>query len=224
MMGMDTFQQKWAEQDRKLDLSIHLNRQLLMASNMTRVQSPLRRFAFFQLLEALLGAAVTLMTGQFIYAHWHEPRFVVPAMVLHIWVIANVAAAVRQAVMALQIDHAKPIASIQKQLESLRVLRIWVIRWDLLTGQIVWWIPFLIVAFKSFAGVDVYQVCGETFLAVNVLFGLALIPLAIWVSRKFGERMGRSAIVKGLVTAIAGYNLNAAIRSLGAVSEFASEN
>lgn len=224
MMDMDTFQQKWAEQDRKLDVSIRLNRQLLMASNMTYVQSPLRRFAFFQMLEALAGVAVAMMTGQFIYAHWHEPRFVLPAVALHIWVIANVAASVRQAVMAVQIDYAKPIAVIQKQLESLRVLRISVIRWDLLTGQIVWWVPFMIVAFKSFWGVDAYRVFGETFLTVNMLFGLALIPLAIWLSRKFGERMGRSVIVKGLVTAIAGYNLNAAIRSLGTVSEFASEN
>ena len=121
MIDLDAFQEKWAEQDRKLDVSIRLNRQLLMAANLNRVRSPLQRFAFFVGLEALIGLAVTLLLGNFIYEHWAEPRFVLPALALHVWVIANVAASIRQMALALRIDYDKPIAAIQKQLESLRI-------------------------------------------------------------------------------------------------------
>jgi hypothetical protein len=39
-MELDALKEKWAEYDRKLDVSIRLNRQLLMAVNMNRVRSP----------------------------------------------------------------------------------------------------------------------------------------------------------------------------------------
>ena len=223
MINLDAFQEKWAEQDRKLDVSIRLNRRLLMAANLNRVRSPLQRFAFFVGLEALIGLAVTLLLGNFIYEYWAEPRFVLPAVALHVWVIANVAASIRQMALALRINYDKPIAAIQKQLESLRVLRIRVTQWALLTGQIVWWIPFLIVMLKGLWGSDAYQLFGGTFLAVNIAFGLALIPLAIWVSRKFGDRMGRSPIIQRLMRELAGYNLNAATSFLGTLTEFEDE-
>jgi hypothetical protein len=223
MMDMDVVQAKWAEHDRKLEVSIRLNRQLLMATNMNRVRTPLRRFAFFVGLEAAVGLVLPVILGQFIYAHWTEPRFVLPAVALDVWAIANVAALFREMAMALRINYDKPIATIQTQLENLRVLRIRVTQWALLTGQLVWWVPFTIVALDGFWGVDAYQVFGGTVLAVNVLFGLAIIPMAIWVSRKFGDRMGRSPIIQRLMRELAGYNLNAATRFLATLSEFEDE-
>lgn len=222
-MELDALKEKWAEHDRKLDLGIRLNRQLLMAVNMNRVRSPLRRLAFFVGLGALIGLIGLVILGQFIYQHWAEPRFVLPAVVLHVWVIANLAASIRQIAMALQIDYDKPIAVIQKQLESLRVLRIRITQWALLTGQMVWWIPFLIVALKRFWDVDAYKVFGTAFLLANLAAGLAIIPLAIWVSRKFGDRMGRSPVMQRLMRELAGYNLNAATGFLATLSEFENE-
>jgi MFS family permease len=222
-MELDALKEKWAEHDRKLDVSIRLNRQLLMAANMNRVRSPLRRLAFFVGLGALIGLIGPVILGQFIYQHWAEPRFVLPAVVLHVWVIANLAASIRQIAMALQIDYDKPIAMIQKQLESLRVLRIRITQWALLTGQVVWWIPFLIVALKGFWDLDAYKVFGTAFLLANLAVGLAIIPLAIWVSRKFGDRMGRSPVMQRLMRELAGYNLNAATGFLATLSEFENE-
>jgi hypothetical protein len=223
MMDMDVLQAKWAEHDRKLEISIRLNRQLLMATNMNRVRTPLRRFAFFVGMEAAVGVILPVILGPFIYAHWTEPRFVLPAVALDLWAIANVAGLFREMAMALEIDYDKPIATIQTQLESLRVMRIRVTQWALLTGQLVWWVPFAIVAFKGFWGVDAYKVFGGTVLAVNVLFGLAVIPVAIWVSRKFGDRMGRSPVIQRVMRELAGYNLNAATCFLSQLSEFEDE-
>ena len=171
MIDVDAFQQKWAEQDRKLDLSIRLNRRLLLATSMNRVRSPLRRFAFFMGVEATIGFAVLVILGQFVYANWSEPRFALPAVALHVWVTANVGLAIRQIVMALSIDYDKPIAAIQKQIESLRVLRLRATQWELLTGQVIWWVPFLIVALKGLWGVDAYRAFGGAVLAVNFAFG-----------------------------------------------------
>jgi hypothetical protein len=171
----------------------------------------------------LAGLAGLGLLGQFIYANWAEPRFALPAVVLHVWTIAMVAASLRPMAMALGIDYDQPVAKIQKQLEDLRVLRIRLTKWALLTGQLVWWIPFLIVALKGFLGVDAYRVFGAVYLLANVAFGLAVIPLAIWVSRKFGGRMGRSPVIQRLMRDVAGYNLNAATGFLATLAEFESE-
>jgi hypothetical protein len=118
-------------------------------------------------LGALIGLIGPVILGQFIYQHWAEPRFVLPAVVLHVWVIESLATSIRQIAMALQIDYDKPIALIQKQLESLRVLRIRITQLALLTGQVVWWIPFLIVALKGFWDVDAYNLFGAGFLLAS---------------------------------------------------------
>ncbi len=222
-MELDALKEKWAEHDRKLDLSIRLNRQLLMAANMNRVRGPLRRFALSVGLGALFGLICLVLLGQFIYQHWAEPRFVLPAVVLQVWMIANLAAAIRQMAMALAIDYDKPIAAIQRQIEGLRAQRIRITKWAVLTGQVVWWIPFLIVALKGFWDADAYKLFGTAFLLVNLALGLALIPLAIWVSGKFGERMGRSPAIQRLMRSLAGYNLNAATGFLATLSEFENE-
>jgi hypothetical protein len=222
-MELDLLKEKWAEQDRKLDGIIHLSRQLLIAAKMNRVRSPMRRFALFAGVGALLGLISLVILGQFIYAHWEEPRFALPAMALHVWVIAYVATSIRQMVMALQIDFDKPVTLVQKQIESLRVLRLQVVRWALLTGQLVWWIPLLVVMLKGFWGVDAYQVLGSGYLIANVATGVAVIPLAIWVSKKFGERLGSSPTMQWLMRELAGYNLNAANGFLRTLSEFKDE-
>src|ERR1039457_7558682 len=98
-MDLDILKEKWAEQDRKLDISIRLNRQLLMAANMNRLRSPLRRFAFFTGIGAFLGLITLVILGRFIGTHWAEPRFALPAVALHLWVIAMGAASIRQMVI-----------------------------------------------------------------------------------------------------------------------------
>lgn len=222
-MELDVLKEKWVEQDRKLDGIIRLSRQLLIAANMNRVRSPMRRFALFTGVGALLGLIGLVILGQFIHAHWAEPRFALPAMALHVWVIAYVVTSIRQMVMALQIDFDKPVTLVQKQIESLRVLRLQVVRWALLTGQLVWWIPLLVVTLKGFWGVDAYQVLGSGYLIANVAIGVAVIPVAIWASKKFGERLGSSPTMQWLMRELAGYNLNAAKGFLRTLSEFKDE-
>lgn len=222
-MELDAIKQKWAEQDRKLDTAIRLNLALLRATTMNRMQWPLRRFVFFTGLGVLIPLAGVMVLGSFIYHHWTEPRFALPAVVLHAWLIATMAASIRQMVMALQIDYDQPVAAIQKQLEAVRVLRIRVTRWTLLTGQLVWWMPFLIVALKGLLGVDAYQVLGPAYVAGNLAVGIVIIPLAIWVARKFAHRPGGSPLMRRLSGDLAGYNLNAATGFLATLSAFESE-
>lgn len=105
---------------------------------------------------------------------------------------------------------------------SLKVQRVRATMWTLLAAPLLW-ILVLIVALKGLIGLDAYAVFDGAWLAANVLFGVAVIPLAVWISRRQADRMDRSPFVQSLLRDIAGYNLNAAMGFLGSLEQFEEE-
>lgn len=59
--------------------------------------------------------------------------------------------------------------------------------------------------------------------SVNFLLGVAVIPVAIWAPRKYGDRLGRSWLMRRVAEEIAGRDLRAAMDSLAKLSEFNRE-
>jgi hypothetical protein len=222
MMELDELKEKWTEHDRKLEVNIRLTRQLFSATKMNRARSALQRLAVFLALESMIALAVIIVLGSFIGDHIRMARFVVPAAALDLFEIATLIVLIRQIRLVLQVDYGKPVAAIQKELGSLRMLRIRQFQWILLVAPLLW-TPLLIVALKGFLGVDAYKTPGAAYLLGNLLFGLAIIPLAIWLSKKFGDRMDRSPMMQRLMKDLAGYNLNAASGFLATLSEFEEE-
>jgi hypothetical protein len=219
MMDLDELKQQWTEVDRKLELNIRLNRQLLSATKLNQTQSSMKRLAAYLGLELAMWVVIIGALGNFIYNHISQPQFVVSAIALDAYSIGMVILLGRQIAGALQIDYGKPIATIQRQIEALRVLRIRNTQWAVLVGLVVW-VAFMIVVMKAAFGVDIYE---PVWVWSNVAFGLALIPLAIWVSKKFGDRMERSPFIQGLMRSLAGYNLNRATDFLATLNQFEEE-
>jgi hypothetical protein len=222
MMELDELKQKWVEHDHKLEVNIRLTHQLLSATKMNRTRSALQRLTVFMALESVIALAVIIVLGSFIGDHIAMVRFAVPAATLDLFEIASLIVLIQQIRLALSIDYSNPVAAIQKQLESLRMLHIRHFQWTLLLAPLLW-TPLLIVALEGFLRVDPYKTVGAAYLLANLLFGLAIIPLAIWLSKKFGDRMDRSPKTQWLMKELAGYNLNAASDFLATLSEFEEE-
>jgi hypothetical protein len=218
-MELDELKEKWIEYDRKLDESLRLNRQVLIAIQLSRARSALQRLAVLSALESVFWFAGIMALGSFIYRHITLIQFVLPAAVLDLYAIANFAVLVAQIASALQINFDGAVAVIQKQMEALRVLRIRYIQGSVLGGFAVW-MPFVIVAAKGFWGLDVYRLFNTAWIITNVLFGLAIMALVIWLSNKFGERMSRYPAIQNFMKDLAGHNINAARDSLRRISEF----
>ena len=83
--------------------------------------------------------------------------------------------------------------------------------------------PLLIVATRGFFGVDIYAAASPAWLAANVLFGLAVIPIAVVIARGFGPRLERATPMRFLADEIAGRSLGAALDDLAAIRRFAEE-
>lgn len=218
-MELDDLKRQWEDQDKKLDASLRLNGRLLHDSVLARADTATKRLSRLLWLELVMNLAAAMLTGSFLANHFSEARFVIPAASLHLSVIALLVASIRQLVAIGMLDYDAPIVVIQKRLESLRVERIRATKWTLLCSPLLW-TPLLIVALKGLFGVDAYETCGAAFLIANLLFGVLVILLAVWISKRYSARMGRSPLVQSLMRDLAGDSLNAAAGFLSSISRF----
>jgi hypothetical protein len=219
---LDQFKAKWKQYDQKLDAVVRLNRRLLNEMSLRPVRSTMRWLRVPLIIEAVFTLATVVLLGAFIADNVGAVRFALPAAVLDVFAIALLNNLVRQIVITGQIDYGQPIAAIQKRLEALRLLRIRYTQGIFLIALLAW--PLLcIVGFKALFDLDAYAVFGTAWIWSNVLVGLAVVPLAIWASKTFGDRLSGSPFMRYVVRTISGSGLNAATDALARLSTFDAE-
>jgi hypothetical protein len=186
------------------------------------MRTELRRLSFLLTVELLSGILATLLLGSFLADHLDRARFAVPALVLHAVAVFTIAAAARQLVWVGRLDYAAPVVTIQHNLAGLRAERVRTSRLLLLLSPLLW-TPLAIVAAQGLFGFDVVRGFGPLWVASNLAFGLAAIPLAIWATRCFVEGFGGSRFVKQLADDIAGRSLARAKDQLEEIARFEAE-
>ena len=221
-MDLDELKQAWAAHDGKLDAVLRINRELLNANRLDRARSAMGRLAALLAVEAVLTLFAVLPLGSFLSQHRTAMRFALPALALELCAIAVLAGTIRQMVAALRIDYGQPVAVVQRQVGSLRAARARFNGWILVASPLAW-TPLVVVAFQGLFGVDMYRLPLLPWLVGNLLFGVGVLAVALWASRRFAARMSGSPVAQRLMNALAGYNLKVASRSLEALSEFEDE-
>jgi hypothetical protein len=222
-MDLQDMKDRWVEYDRKLEASLRVNTQVLREINLGRVDSALKRLSRLLVFELVANLAIVVVLGMFIASHVSELRFLAPAVLLDVCAISFVIRSVRQLVVLHSLDYSAPVVAIQKQLAALRIERIRVTKWVLLLSPLLW-TPLLIVSFEGLLGLDVYLFLDGTWLAANLLFGAAFIPLMLWMARHFAGRWQGSPLLQSLMDDLAGRSLVEAAGFLGTLSRFEEEN
>ena len=222
-MDLQEMKDRWAEYDRKLEASLRLNTRVLREINLGRVDSALKRLSRLLVFELVQDLAAVVILGMFIASHIGEMRFLAPALLLDACAVAFAIKSIRQLVALHRLDYSAPVVAIQKQLEALRIERIRVTKWVFTLCPLLW-IPLLIVALEGLLGVDAYLFLDGAWLAANVLFGLAVIPLMLWAARHFAGRWQGSPLLQSLMDNLAGRSLVAATGFLSALSSFEEES
>lgn len=211
----------WKANSETLEKSMRLNELLVAQGNMRRVETALGRMTRGITFELVMNLAAVVLIGWFA-ANNPEPRFLIPAALIDLYAIALVIANARQLAALRALDYDEPVVAIQKRLEALKVARIRTTLGVLLFAPLMW-LPIVIVGTRLLFGVDLYAVASPAWLVANVLFGLAVIPIAIALARYFGARFARTAFGRRLADDIAGRSLAAAREDLDAIARFARE-
>ena len=189
---------------------------------MHRTSSALDRLFRSILVELLINVAAIGLLGLFMANHIGEPEFLAPAIVLDLFAISLIVDGGRQLAALGSVDYSAPIVVIQKKLETLRIQRIRTAKWTLLLAPLLW-MPLLIVTLEGVFGVNAYAELDRGWLAVNLLTSVAVIPLMVWASRRYADRLQRSPLVKRLMNDLAGRNLRKAEAFLEKLARFEQE-
>ena len=220
-MDLDELKHQWAAHDRKLDALIRLNRRAFATGQLDRARTALRRLAAVVAVELLINLVAVGALGGFLAVHAGELRFVVPAVALDAGAIALVSGGVRQLVAMARIDHGQPVAAIQHQLAELARLRLRLIRGTFLLAPLAW-TPLLVVGLAAL-GIDAYRVLAAGYLLANLAFGIAAIPLALWLSRRWLGRLEHAPRARWLARHLIGASLRDAADFVAAIAEFDRE-
>ena len=221
-MELDDLKTAWQKVDRRPESEPGFDARLLRELKRGRTRFGLRQMLWLPLFELGSGLLAALCVGTFLGNHFIELRFALPAVVLHVAAVLTIVASTWQVVRIRRIDYAAPAIAIQRELALLRALRIRPTQGILVLSPLLW-VPLAIVAAKGLFGLDVYRAFGTPWLATNVAFGLAVIPLAIWVTRRFGDRFERSRIGRRLADDIAGRSLVSTMAELDELARFEKE-
>ncbi len=221
-MNFDDIKNQWSAFDKKLDNSIKLNTLLLREVSLNKTNSFLRRLSLSIYVELILSFLVLMILGNFMWNNLYQIKFLVPAISLDLFVIFLVHSGVQQLIAINSIDFGEPIITNQKKLESLKVRRINETKMVFLFSPLLW-VPLLIVIVRGITGLDPYSIFSASWLVGNLLFGLAIIPVVLWVSKNYSHKFQSSPLVQALMNDIAGHSLNEAIGFLDKLSEFEKE-
>lgn len=223
-MTLDELRNEWADRGRRLDERLRLSTNLLRDDWIERQRERVRKLGQFGKASMAVWIATMVLLGYFLATHAKQPDLFVSALVLDIWVIVTGIAGVRQQQALRNLDFALPIVELQAEVESLRIARIRSFNGAFLTGQIVWWIPFVVVLIAGVFGVNLYSSPQfRVFAAWNLAGGVAFVPAAIWLARRYGERLSQSSIVRHIADSITGRDIAAAREYLEKLRRFASD-
>ena len=220
---LEELRDEWSDHSRRLDERLRLSANLLRDDWIERQRERVWKLGPFSKFSMVVWIATAVLLNLFLGTHAKQPALFVTALILDIWVIVTGIAHLHQQQAVRNLDFGLPLLELQARVESIRIARIRFFNFAFLTGQIVWWIPFVVVVAGAF-GANLYlSPQFRAYAAWNIALGIAFIPLAIWISRRYGERLSRSSIVRHITDSIAGRDIAAAREYLEKLRSFASD-
>jgi len=218
---LEDLRSEWAGHARRLEEQLRTTTQIAREDWIERQRDRVRAAGPFRWFEIMVWVASIALLGSFLAANVASPALFVTAAVIDVWVIATGVTAVRQQHAVRSLDYGMPVTSLQARVESLRVSRIRAFNVSFLTGQIVWWIPFFVVFMRGVFGVDLYaNPWFVDFALINLAAGVAIIPLAIWIARRYGDRLAKTSAIRHIADSIAGRDIAAAREAIEKLRRF----
>jgi hypothetical protein len=141
---LDDLKSAWQTLNRNLERQNTLALHQFRETRMARFRSGLRPLVLGQLLQLVIGAAITVSSAQFWVNHIGTPLLLICGLFLHGYGIMFIAFGARDLFLIRRIDYSAPVIEIQKQLAELRAWHMRSAAWHGLTGSVVW-LPVMII-------------------------------------------------------------------------------
>jgi len=216
----DDLRTEWQKLDQRLDTMEDLLRVGVASARsvrLDRTRSQLRKAGLVLWYELAMGLLAVLLVGSYLGDLPTNPRFLLPAVLLHLMAIGVLGSAAYQLVRVATVDFARPIVETQRDLASLRVVRARVHRGILFAAPLLWALLVVVVP-HALVGLDVYRAFGAAWVGGNLAVGVVFLAMCLWLARLFPD----SSLLHWLSDDLTGKRLAEASASLGEIEEFKS--
>lgn len=218
-MQLDDLQRAWAAHGALLDQSVRIHERLLREVMVGKVKTALAPYVLWRVLEIVLGLAVIVLVGGVLPAHLDAPRYLALGGMVLAFFVAVVAKTGYLAIRTRHLDYSGPVAALQGEVERLKLVEFRTFKWALL-GGIVLWLPAALLLFEAGTGVDALARAPLPWLSGNAVFGLAVLALGQWLSRKHVERTDLAPWARRLVDSLSGRRLETVRGHLAELAAF----
>jgi hypothetical protein len=194
---LDDLKQVWAAHGAVLERSLAINERLLRETMLRKVRFAQAPYVVWRVLEVVFGIVMLLAVMPVLVRHLGELRYLAVAGPFAVFVIALTAMCTRLLVATLRLDYGGSVASLQRDIAQLKLAEVRTFKWALL-GGIVGWLPALLLAFEGVTGIEGLARVDLGFLIANITFGLGVLAIGMWWSRKYVERAKSSRLIDAL--------------------------
>jgi hypothetical protein len=224
-MDLDDLKAEWAKRDEALQRSLQAQTKLSRALLVETQIQKLRGHNGMNIFELIIYIAFVVFFGATAASSWGHWTVFVPTVLLDIWTIAMGALTFAERARLREVDFSAPVLDIQKRLAALQSERARVFQWAFLTGQILWWTPFVLVLFWALLRVDLLAASEpvRAFVAINIAVGVVLIPVLLWVANLVGPKLARSSTGRSVLDSVTGRDLSEARAIAGRLARFEAE-
>jgi hypothetical protein len=221
-MQLDDLKNSWAAHGAVLERSLVINERLLRELFVRKLRFALAPFVLWRALEVALWIAALGLVVPVLLAHFREPRYLVVAGGLALYVLVITILSAQILVGVLRLDYHGPVAAIQRDVEQLKLAEYRAFKWALLGGVPAWW-PAVIVLLEALSGVDLLTRVGDAFLLANLGFGFLVLALGQWLSKRYVEQSKLAPFARRTVDALSGRSLRIATNHLAELALFSRE-
>jgi hypothetical protein len=170
-MEFDDLRTLWQEEQGRAEVRLE---------SIRRLRGGIGRIWILLGLEILVALVTVGLAAAFLARHAAAPRFAVAGGLVLLFAAWMLAAGARQVALLAGLDLAGAVLEQQRRLEAVRVLRLRTTRAAFLVG-LVGWVAFPVVAARALLGLDLIEALGPTWILANVVAGLVLVPVAVWL-------------------------------------------
>lgn len=208
-MNLDDLSREWRERDHALEASLKLNRRLLRETWVAQQSAGIRDIGWDARFEIVTGIPCIVLLGLFNSRHLHDWWFLIPGVALQIWVTLALIFGIHERLALRAVDLAQPVTMLQREIEALKMRRMTKLKWAFLTGQVVWYVPFMLVLFKGLFGVNLYTLSPwlHDHIFIHIAVGAALIPLGVLLLRRLDTRLSHKRWFQRFTDNLAGRDI-----------------
>lgn len=204
--------------DGKLNRSLEINLRTVNEMKMQKSVFALNKLRAYSIIEIIVGAIFIIFLGNFIYENLISLSLTISAVILDIFAIVIVAGAVRQLILISDFEVSSSVTESQRILATLRTHQITYLRLAIL--QFPFFLAYILVGFKVFFNTDIWQTGNKNWIISNIIFGIILIPISVWIVRKIQPANINIKWIRTLVETTVGKEISAAMTFLDEIENF----